>query len=535
MIEGVARAGNGFAQMVSDGEKLDKKVIRMLKGALSPHISDYTMEVGYENPGNDEQEGDDMSWELVEKVTDSLRVMSTKEKALQTPQEHISLFDPSIDSDKNEAEEKHQSEEQDSFANLPEIQVPKLLQTPHKIPTLFPFARTNVYILMSPDTVQKEPKSVILRGSSAGQPLELEIPVQKLPTPGKKIHQLAARKAMQELEEGRGWLTAAKNDDGKLIKDSHPSQFDDLIKREAVRLGVQYQVGGKWCSFVAVQDNEEHFESEAREEQPVEDNAFSASYTPYSARMQSASTTRRGGGPGRGGGSSTRGGASFQSYSAPMRRGVIPRSSGPEERYDAVGSKSLDYDPTIGADWADEGEKGECEESDDDIGFGLIDDPPCPAPPSGPQASMAQEEDLIDYSDEDMGFGTIDVSSSPLAKTAPASNERLSKSVSTQPPKPKTDSEKVYAIIDKQTFEGSWNYSQELFDILGLQKSGSTIPVRVTLLVVAYLEKKMGAEQDVWELVVEKAKAWLQTAGIEADKLAEWEANASETVMKECK
>lgn len=482
--------------MVSDGEKLDKKVIRMLKGALSPHISDYTMEVRYEIPVNDEQEEDDMSWMLVEKVADSLRVMSTKDKAPQTSQEPISFFDPSIDSDKNEAEEKHQSEEQDSFANLPEIQVPKLLQTPHKIPTLFPFARTNVYILMSADTVQKEPKSVILRGRSAGQPLELKIPVQKLPTPGKKIHQLAARKAMQELEEGRGWLTAARNDDGKLIKDSHPSQFDDLIQREAVRLGVQYQVGGKWCSFVAVQDNEEHFESEAKEEQPVEDNAFSASYTPYSARM---------------------------------RRGVIPMSSGPEERYDAIESKSLECD------WADEGEKGDCEESDDDMGFGLIDDPPCPAPPSGLQVCMAQEEDLIDCSDEDLDLVPIDVSSSPLAKTAPASNERLSKSVSTQPPKPKTDSEKVYAIIDKQTFEGSWNYSQELFDILGLQKSGSTIPVRVTLLVVAYLEKKMGAEQDVWELVVGKAKAWLQTAGIEADKLAEWEANASETVMKECK
>uniref|UniRef100_A0A8H7KEQ0 VWFA domain-containing protein n=1 Tax=Bionectria ochroleuca TaxID=29856 RepID=A0A8H7KEQ0_BIOOC len=36
LIEGVARAGNGFAQTVADNEKMDKKVVRMLKGALTP-------------------------------------------------------------------------------------------------------------------------------------------------------------------------------------------------------------------------------------------------------------------------------------------------------------------------------------------------------------------------------------------------------------------------------------------------------------------------------------------------------------------
>ena len=47
LIEGVARAGKGFAQMVIAGETMDKKVVRMLKGALSPHISGLTMEVKY--------------------------------------------------------------------------------------------------------------------------------------------------------------------------------------------------------------------------------------------------------------------------------------------------------------------------------------------------------------------------------------------------------------------------------------------------------------------------------------------------------
>ena len=62
LIEGVARAGKGFTQTVVEGEKMDKKVVRMLKGALSTHISDCAMELKYESPKGKEQ---DMEWEMV--------------------------------------------------------------------------------------------------------------------------------------------------------------------------------------------------------------------------------------------------------------------------------------------------------------------------------------------------------------------------------------------------------------------------------------------------------------------------------------
>lgn len=71
LIEGVARAGNGFSQAVMDGEKLDAKVVRMLKGALSPHINDYTLEVKY---GRDEVDSEEDDFELVEKVSDCLKI-----------------------------------------------------------------------------------------------------------------------------------------------------------------------------------------------------------------------------------------------------------------------------------------------------------------------------------------------------------------------------------------------------------------------------------------------------------------------------
>jgi hypothetical protein len=66
LIEGVARAGNGFSQTVLPSEKMDGKVVRMLKGALSPHITDYTIEIKYDNTDDD--------FEIIEKVSDSLKV-----------------------------------------------------------------------------------------------------------------------------------------------------------------------------------------------------------------------------------------------------------------------------------------------------------------------------------------------------------------------------------------------------------------------------------------------------------------------------
>jgi hypothetical protein len=71
LIEGIAKAGNGFSQTVGEGEKMDTKVVRMLKGALSPHVNNYTLEVKYANATLDEE---DDNFEIIEKVTESLKV-----------------------------------------------------------------------------------------------------------------------------------------------------------------------------------------------------------------------------------------------------------------------------------------------------------------------------------------------------------------------------------------------------------------------------------------------------------------------------
>ncbi|KAH6662335.1 von Willebrand domain-containing protein [Halenospora varia] len=251
LIEGLARHGNGFAQAVQSGERLDNSVVRMLRGALSPHITDYTFEVKYE-------QGDD-DFEVIDKVTEGMKVLLTDGSGAEkvaTPKPTISLFDSSTDPEKDNIKGG-----EDPTAHLPKIPIPKVLQAPHKIPSLFAFSRTSVYLLLSPETFQKNPTAVIFRASSDHGPLALEIPIEVLPSHGETIHQLAAKKAVQGLEEGGGWIFDAEDQNGKLVKDRYPSNFEDLVKKEAVRLGEKFQVAGKWCSFVAVSANDREIDT----------------------------------------------------------------------------------------------------------------------------------------------------------------------------------------------------------------------------------------------------------------------------------
>ncbi|XPS95624.1 hypothetical protein M3J09_004909 [Ascochyta lentis] len=254
LVEGVAKAGNGFSQTVQEGEKMSSKVVRMLKGALSPHVNDYTLEVKYSAAQEDD-------FQIVEKVADSLRVkldLKDEESGPKTKQQKkpISLFDASADLDDTLPTAKNTTAEE-RYAHLVPIPAPKILQAPQQIPSLFAFNRTTVYLLLGPEAPRATPTSVILRGTSTHGPLELEIPIQVLDTPGETIHQLAAKKAVSELEQGRGWLAAARDTDGQLLKTRFDGRFSDMVEREAVRLGMQFQVGGKWCSFVATEKTPE--------------------------------------------------------------------------------------------------------------------------------------------------------------------------------------------------------------------------------------------------------------------------------------
>lgn len=215
LIEGVAKAGKGFASFVREHEKIDAKVIRMLKGALLENLIDCSLEVLYEHEAKDDDD-----FVVVERVSDSLRTVALND---------VELKDATTEMDIENSSERPKTESEvgktpvsesdcDGQASLPALQEPKLLQFPQDVPPLYPSTRTTIYLLMSPNAPQRKPSSVIFKATSSQGQLEVPIPVEILAEPSETIHQLAARRAVQELEDGRGWLHQARDESGILIR-----------------------------------------------------------------------------------------------------------------------------------------------------------------------------------------------------------------------------------------------------------------------------------------------------------------------------
>ena len=68
---------------------------------------------------------------------------------------------------------------------------------------------------------KKKPKKVVLHADCEYGPLRIETPVADVGT-GKTVNQLAAREAVQALEQGRGWIN-------ELTMDGQPLQ--EKLKR----------------------------------------------------------------------------------------------------------------------------------------------------------------------------------------------------------------------------------------------------------------------------------------------------------------
>lgn len=305
LIEGIARAGNGFSQFVLNSEELDRKVVRMLKGALTPHIQDYKLDVEYDTA--------DQEYEIVDPVDEAVSTSEGSEKTVspEPAKKPISLYDSEYKEPTNTIKPLDDSD-------LPSIPVPDLLQAPTKIPTLYPFIRFTAYILLGPQTAGRTPQSLVLRATSAHGPLVLKIPIQDIGQ-GEMIHQLASRKAVMDLERGAGWLSDQTGDIGQ-------AKIHRLNVRECQRLGTQFQVSGKYCSFVALEKGQDEQVPEQKtsavelvkveDKQPQHGVRFMASSQTVELRRKSQS-----------GGPSLFGGGS-QSF-GPATSGGGSRSGGP--------------------------------------------------------------------------------------------------------------------------------------------------------------------------------------------------------------
>jgi hypothetical protein len=76
----------------------------------------------------------------------------------------------------------------------------------------------------------------------------------------------------------------------------------------------------------------------------------------------------------------------------------------------------------------------------------------------------------------------------------------------------------MFFFILQQSFDGTWSSGPHLLKALDIERSvlesecaRLDVDERLytTQLVIAYFEERFGADEDTWDLVVEKAKAWL--------------------------
>lgn len=601
LVEGIARAGDGFAQFVGDHEKMDKRVVRMLKGALTPHIHDYTLEVKYDK--------EDDEFEMIESVTDCLKdlVTSTPDSKSSNSKKSISLFS-------KQTSVEDAAPPAGRYDHLPVVGIPKLLQVPHKIPSLYPFNRTTVYLLMSAEACQRTPRAVVLRATSDHGPLELEIPVHDVGV-GETVHQLAAKKAIHELEEGRGWITEAKDTNGKLIKQKHEGRWDEMVEREAVRLGVQFQVGGKWCSFVAVETNSKTGESSENEMElekssssqnqkfkdarskssgPSQPTFFASSPNWHSSTMGFASSKPVAAGGLFGNVSASSGCGLFAQSEAPhdvrddyssLFRvtansvnaphhihsnvfGRMPAStskssanvdsaagSAPKKRASIVPQAAFASSSRFGS--ARQCAQIQCSSSTmlaassppsapDASLFGFAQFhqsqsnsmPTAPGPPSAPGVPLrgGAERKITGRRGSYQGeTGEDDTSESPDDEMESGDDDAAMVEAG-HAPKPQTIEDRVHVLIALQEFDGSWAWTAGLVAVCGIDGMkleavcklaglGDDKKVRATVVAVAFLQTKAKAEEEVWEMVVDKAMGWLN------GKVEEWQVEKVKEAM----
>ena len=394
LIEGAARAGNGFAQFVKDDEQATTKFIRMLRASLTPHIQDYSLALKYRSTS---QEAEDDGFELVETSANTL-TLSDPELVSEDKQDTIPLYDNNVSDTADQKDS--QADFTSKYAHLPSIATPRYVQSPYKVPALFPFSRTTAYVLLSEDNQYHLPKSLLLKGSSLHGPLELEIPITFLPGRGKTIHQMAARHMIRELEQNRGWIFHASNSvTGNKLSEEFEGRFPDMVEHKAVKLGIRHQITGKWTSFIALDA----------------------------------------------------GGADCV-----LKGGLT------EMRVVNVSSSSMTFvSPVLSSQCLEE-----AEESDEDMGFALIDDDaPARAASPMPQPTVAPWQQLIDL----------------------------------------------------QLFDGRWVWGKEIVELLGVDReqvanaivTGLSDDILATVASIAYLQKKYFEEKDTWAMIAEKAEEWI--------------------------
>ncbi|CAG8445929.1 14801_t:CDS:2, partial [Acaulospora colombiana] len=198
--------GKGYAQYVTTNERMDKKVSGMLRNAVRPPIKDYNIiwtESELEHEGSNEKEGEIMS-------------------EINPPDNNL------ISS-------------QVAFVEA------QIKQAPFVIPQIYSGIRFIVYCILSKGVRPK--REITLTAKSSDGPVSLIVPLDPVTLQGSKIHTLAARKLIQDLNDGAPFIHKHPKNESKPIPVS-------VIEEQIVNLGTTFNLASKYTSFLAIDERD---------------------------------------------------------------------------------------------------------------------------------------------------------------------------------------------------------------------------------------------------------------------------------------
>ncbi|KAJ3852816.1 hypothetical protein EV368DRAFT_40228, partial [Lentinula lateritia] len=246
--DSIARAGNGFAVYVKQGEPVAGKCARVVRAARTPMVVDLVVDWTGDQGGVSDDD-----FEIVDNPGKGIQ--ATNESLV--PVSAVSLFNNDDDDDKVMSEATGPPPAPDPQLPPP----PTIQQSPLILKNIFPGTRTQVYAIVR--TPQNEsgtkaedlPVTVKIKGvvSTTRAPVELVVPVGlgNVNYPFSQqpfLHVLAAKALIIDRQDGKH----AFPDSIASQLQNHQELKEAYLNKEIVRLGTTYSLASKLTSFVAV-------------------------------------------------------------------------------------------------------------------------------------------------------------------------------------------------------------------------------------------------------------------------------------------
>ncbi|KXS12336.1 hypothetical protein M427DRAFT_114191 [Gonapodya prolifera JEL478] len=234
LVNGLARAGMGTAEFVGSGERMEGKVMKLMKAGVKGFLRSFKVK-----------------W-LGDGGENGLGTQIPQCELPRSPKRtKNSLFDEDITEEES--------------AQISPVKRPLVQPAPFNAPPLYAGTRYIAFAIL--DRSLHDPTSVVITAEGPDGLLELEVPIGDNTFGGSDnlvVHRMAAKKLVQDLEEGTSYL---HNADG--VKDIGSDELEKLVREETVAVSATYGVASKYISYVAVQVLDDGAKAEGQPERLI--------------------------------------------------------------------------------------------------------------------------------------------------------------------------------------------------------------------------------------------------------------------------